>query len=251
MIKALMLLSLSTLLPLLPARAVRPAAWRAAQYQHVSSELLHPSRGPLTGAPPCLSSLTKSGRGHEASWSLGSYEAGGMCLQVSLALDRNPDEPCYKLLFNEAERGKMGHMLLAAGEQYSALRGMRIREDLRGCGYSKLLLSIWLEMCIRARLTPRTRVINKPLLSLSLSSFGFLPSNRRGRVVSITPAVRLRDCKRGDALQAGRSTYVRTDFEAPSEEDLKAAVQKILCVDQLETAAPDALRQALTLRVCS
>lgn len=157
MIKALMLLSL--LLPLLPARAVRPAAWRAAQYQHVSSELLHPSRGPLTGAPPCLSSLTKSGRGHEASWSLGSYEAGGMCLQVSLALDRNPDEPCYKLLFNEAERGKMGHMLLAAGEQYSALRGMRIREDLRGCGYSKLLLSIWLEMCIRARLTPRTRYV--------------------------------------------------------------------------------------------
>ena len=70
-------------------------------------------------------------------------------MQARLALDRNPAEPCCKLMFvggRSGQREKLGHMLLACDEDGSALRGMRIREDLRGRGLSKLLLAVWLRL---------------------------------------------------------------------------------------------------------
>ena len=98
---------------------------------------------------------------------------------VTLQLDRNPDEPCCKLLFRvDGDGSKVGYMLLACEEDCSSLRGMWISESLRGCGLSKELLAVWLRLCRLARLQPTTRTINKPLLSLSLSRFGFAPRSR-------------------------------------------------------------------------
>jgi hypothetical protein len=199
-------------------------AWRSLQ--SVPATLLQGERGSLQGAPPCLATLQKVGKGHDAAWLLGTYHDEELDMQVKLALDRNPHEPCCKLQFACAERGKLGHMLLACGENHSALRGMRIREDLRGRGYSKVLLAIWITMCLEASLTPCTRTINKPLLSLSLASFGFTPTNQRGRIVSVSSATRLRDCEQTHTFVPGRTTYVRTEFEPPADaQQLRAAAE--------------------------
>jgi hypothetical protein len=44
------------------------------------------------------------------------------------------------------------HLLLACGEGSSALRGMLVREELRGNGLSRLLLAVWLRLCACAQL---------------------------------------------------------------------------------------------------
>ena len=80
---------------------------------------------------------------------------------------------------------RIGFMLLASEEKSSALRGMEINKALRGRGLSKVLLAIWLQACISAGLTPRTRTINKPLLSLTLQRFGFSPRNRRAQRIEV------------------------------------------------------------------
>eukprot|EP00964_Phaeocystis_antarctica_P143925 scaffold109585_cov63-Phaeocystis_antarctica.AAC.1 len=180
-----------------------PPAWRATQLAELG--------GQVQGAPPCLSSLTKVGRrqGQRAAWLLGSYRGSeelGLDLDVLLQLDRNPDEPCCKLLFvrssdavdlsqPEAARrskdrprlDKVGHMLLACDEGESALRGLLVAEELRGRGLSRLLLALWLRLCAEAGVTPTTRMLNKPLLSLSLQRLGFTPVNAERSVVVARP----------------------------------------------------------------
>jgi hypothetical protein len=241
------------------------------------------SRGRLQGAPPCLAGLRKVGKGHEAAWEL-CRVSGDNPMHVTLCLDRNPDEPCCKLLFrtNDGDGGsKIGFMLLACEEHSSSLRGMWISESLRGCGLSKELLAVWLHLCRLAGLQPTTRTINKPLLSLSLSRFGFAPrSKERCLVVHLgearsakqTPAgtglsgrsmivPRDQDCRRSDssgvslALQAGgRTAYVRTAFQiddlgvpeaaAALDREVTAVLGERLT---LLSSAVD-VRKALTLR---
>jgi hypothetical protein len=60
----------------------------------------------------------------------------------------------------------------------SAFRGMWINEDLRGNGLSKIFLAIWLRVCLVAGFSPHTHRIDKPLLSLVLHRFGFVPTSR-------------------------------------------------------------------------
>jgi len=236
--------------PLLTA-AVAPAAWRLLQ--GVPAEVALGASGSLQGAPPCLATLEKVGKGHAAAWRLADFRTEETGMQARLALDRNPAEPCCKLMFvggRSGQREKLGHMLLACDEDGSALRGMRIREDLRGRGLSKLLLAVWLRLCLEAGLTPRTRTINKPLLSLSLAAFGFAPTNQRGMLVRVSAAKRARDCVRSTSAHApGRTAYIRTAFEAPDAATLRAAVDRQLRHGNLELGVPPAaLRRALTLR---
>lgn len=264
------------------AIAKRAPAWRGLQA--VSPELqAEKEHGRLRGAPPCVRTLYKEGQGNEATWRLGSLRYLGPTvpdgtphhpdLQVSLGFDKNPAEPCCKLLFR-ADGLKLGHMLLASGDSCSALRGMRIREDWRGLGLSKLLLATWLHMCSAADLAPRTRTINKPLLSLSLARFGFTPTNQRGELVHVSNAVRLRDCDglkgsartsrkhrshrraastpaaaRGATLK--KKAWVRTELEPPAKEPLAKAVATALHDSKyhlLLEATPSELHRALTLR---
>ena len=225
----------------------RPPAWRAIQSENWSVG--------LHGAPPCLADLDKVGQGHDSRWLLATYRGAEPQFDVFLKLDRNPDEPCYKLHFHppSSARDEVGHMLLAAEEHASALRGMRIAERCRGLGYSQLLLAAWLRMCIDANVNPSTRTINKPLLSLSLARLGFSPANGRGQLVRVTNARRLRDCQRPQIHSEGhaevRSAYVRTTFEAPPATELLIAVERRLESGTFELAASsEALHRALTLR---
>jgi hypothetical protein len=58
---------------------------------------------------------------------------------------------------------------------YSSIMGMFIDESQRGNGLARLFLGIWLTICLRSNALPRSEKINKPLLSLAMSNFGFHP----------------------------------------------------------------------------
>ena len=243
-----------------------PPAWRALQT--VPSELI--GLGKLRESPPCLATLPKVGSGRHAAWTLGAYRRGELELDVRLQLDRNPDEPCCKLLFC-GRGGRIGHMLLACGKDSSSLRGMHISEEMRGRGLSKRLLAIWLAMCLNAGLSPTTRVINKPLLSLSLSGFGFTPleanaftrvevaacrnparqaARRRLRGLDASSRLsQLRDDAERRRGGRGREAYVRTAFCPPVDSAaLEATVGRVLGADFVLDASAEELRRALTLR---
>ena len=145
--------------------------------------------------------------------------------------------------------------MLGAEADASALRGMHVREDLRGRGLSRLLLAVWLALCSEAGLTPATKVINKPYLALTLQRFGFAPTNRRGQVRVFPGTRRLQNCRgwqdeRGSpAAGEFRSTFVRTDFELADAAARDAAVEAALGGERfaLEAGAA-AVRRALALR---
>lgn len=144
----------------------------------------------------------------------------GSKFDVDVALDRNPDEPCCKLLFFEGSN-RVGFMLLASEVNASSLRGMHIRNELRGQGLSRVLLATWISLCTAGDLQPTTRTINKPLLALTLARFGFTPVNGRGHKVRVhvgSRRVQHRCHGRQDesslpATGEYRSAYVRTAFE--------------------------------------
>lgn len=56
---------------------------------------------------------------------------------------------------------------------YSSIMGMYIDEGHRGKGLARYFLGIWLTICLRTNAFPQSEKINKPLLSLVLSNFGF------------------------------------------------------------------------------
>ena len=216
-----------------------PPAWRSLQV--VPPELAN--RGKLTGTPPSLA-LEKVGDryGKKAAWRLGTLTHDELRLDIHLSLDRNPVEPCCMLSFvDQGSATRIGRVLLACGEQESALRGMEIDRAWSGNGLTKLFLACWLRYCLDAGLTPRTRTINKPLLSLSLQRFGFHPIDNSGVTVRIG----------GTGGVEARSALIRTSFALPDERTLETAVDGILSggTTRLRLAAsPVALRRALTLR---
>lgn len=236
-------------LPLLLAASTHaPPAWRALQ---AVPPRTFSERGKLAGTPPCLASLQKVGGGRKAAeWRLGQLEYQPLSqqpLDVNVKLDGNPVEPCCALTFVTASGSRVGRLLLACGEETSWLRGMEIRTELRGRGLSKLLLASWLRLCAVAGLTPRTRVINKPRLSLALARFGFVPVNERGQVVMVGGR---------DSGRPARSAYVRTDFALPEREHGCGAsdgacasnVHRVLGDALQLEASVSAVRSALTLR---
>ena len=203
--------SWASLLSLLLASAPGPA-WRGLQTRSLPSQELRElaEGGKLAGSPPCMAGLTKvAGSPYQnGGWALGEYvhgadlnlnlEVGSKLtrnISVRLQLDRAEHEPCCKLVFfgTRADDGvlpnkaafRVGFVLLASEPDGSALRGMQIDEALRGQGLSKIILGIWVLICLEAGLEPRTRTINKPLLSLSLESLGFKAKNRRAQQIQV------------------------------------------------------------------
>jgi len=224
-----------------------PAAWRALQ--SVPTEL--ENRGKLAGTPPCLASLQKAaGMGRSAAWHLGRLTRDGAELAVLVQLDNNPIEPSCALTFVDEQAGsRIGRVLLVCGENESWLRGMEIREDLRGRGLAKVFIATWLRLCAESGLSPGTRTINKPLISLSLERFGFEPVAADCLPLDECPTVR------GERVTVGqgptqRTASVRTAFKSPADvRSLDMAIDDVLGGDGLRVvASPRALRQALTLR---
>mmetsp|Transcript_72114 Transcript_72114/g.203733 ORF Transcript_72114/g.203733 Transcript_72114/m.203733 type:complete len:207 (-) Transcript_72114:68-688(-) len=127
-----------------------------------------------------LSGLEKVGKGASSFWLVGRYcegqGDGEISFDVGLRPDRNSQSNCLNFVFLAADGKKMGYLLVEnQGPQSSALRGMALSKELRGRGLSKLLLAVWLHVCSAVGARPRTNRIDKPLISLLLRRFGFVP----------------------------------------------------------------------------
>ncbi len=91
-------------------------------------------------------------------------------IRSSASDSRGSKRPRYK---------KVGYLLAKLGAEGSlALRGIHIAEHARGKGLSKLLLSTWILLCRKLRVSPSTCIMDKPLISLALQSIGFVPERK-------------------------------------------------------------------------
>ena len=205
-------------------------------------------------------------RAKNTRWALGVFsmpsrgtdDGEPLIFEVALQPDRAAGRNCLKLVVLEQATGrKVAFLLLensgvnCAGDVHgdghrSALRGLRIDDELRGRGMAKRLVAIWLQLCIVAGVTPHTGQINKPILSHVLTKhFGFVPEG--GVVVQVSDATRRRDCiVERSASQRLETTHVQTCFRAPRRQELDGAVRAALATIEF-SIEPDAvaLRRAL------
>lgn len=107
-------------------------------------------------------------------------------VETELLVAMQPDQGGRKMLFLDKKGQTLGvielETLLEGSEQRSVLRGMLVAEEVRGQGYARLFLSMWLGLCARAGIMPETARINKPLLALTLVRLGFTPLRGRTRL---------------------------------------------------------------------
>jgi hypothetical protein len=158
------------------------------QHIHHVDSLVEESSGFLLG----LDKLEKV-HGNKVWYKLGHVKYGEEKendLIFGIQNHRNPTDNGVSLVFYEASGIKVGYMLIR--NQYihqvlfSDIMGMYIQEGYRGRGIAKICIAIWLQLCLTCRAFPRSEKINKPLLSLVLSKFGFEP-NDGGIDVEISP----------------------------------------------------------------
>jgi len=133
-----------------------------------------------------LDVFEKNGRGNDAWWQVGTYSSGpDRSLIVGIQPHRNPKLNGMSLVFYREDlkgnRVKVGRVLLKNDRipstkfYYSSIIGMEVSTNMRGEGLSKVLIAIWLHICLQTAVYPRAAVMNKPLIALVLSKFGFIP----------------------------------------------------------------------------
>lgn len=131
----------------------------------------------------------KHGKGKEAWWEVATYRCGtNLEISVGIQPHRNPKQNGFSLVFYRGDDIKVGRILLApfANSHYSSLVGMEVNKELRGEGLSKVLIAIWLHICLYTKAAfPRAAKMNKPLIALVLSKFGFVPDDGGTRCVLI------------------------------------------------------------------
>ena len=106
-------------------------------------------------------------------------------IKVALQPNRNPRKNGMRLIMVDERGDRLGFLLMVNTigsnredptkiKMQSSLLGLRIDEKMRGKGYAKVLLAIWIECCLQGKVQAATGKINKPLIALLLKhSFGF------------------------------------------------------------------------------
>ena len=156
--------------------------------------------------------LTKVGSGKTAYWEMGSFhfqqhfDYEQTSIVIAFQPNRNPRKNGMKLLLLDPKtRKKIGFLLMVntipliiesdddtttvvqddskrqpSIRATSTLLGLKVDPSLRGNGWSKWFVALWLHCCLEAKIRPQTGIIHKPLLALVLEHrFGFLPTTRR------------------------------------------------------------------------
>eukprot|EP00985_Skeletonema_marinoi_P009494 scaffold4410_cov127-Skeletonema_marinoi.AAC.8 len=135
-----------------------------------------------------LDTFHKNGRGNDAWWEIAEYNCGERSIIVGIQPHRNPKRNGMSLVFYrddlEGNRVKVGRLLLKNDRipssmefYFSSIIGMEVNSRVRGEGLSKVLVAIWLDICLQTECFPRAAMMNKPLISLVLSKFGFIPDD--------------------------------------------------------------------------
>jgi len=178
--------------------------------------------------------IHKVGKGKVAHWDFATYEKDGIALTVALQPHRNPSKNGIKLLLfdssNTVDRAdspkrKVGFLLMinSAQENTSTLLGVFLDPRIRKLGLSKVILAIWLDLCLRSGLAPRTGIMNKPLLALVLQhTFGFAPSSATSSTTDRQRPGVLVEIGRG----GGSSNGSTVEIYAPSVKSLQGVFGK-------------------------
>lgn len=136
-----------------------------------------------------LDAFEKNDRGNDAWWELAKYSSGpDRTIIVGIQPHRNPKLNGMSLVFYrdddlQGNKVKLGRVLLkndlipSTKFYYSSIIGMEVSTDHRGEGLSKVLIAIWLHICLQTGAYPRAKVMKKPLIALGLSKFGFVPDD--------------------------------------------------------------------------
>ena len=169
-----------------------------------------------------LKKLEKMNSKRPIWYKLGAYtphdenSTDDISFMFGLQTHRNPGENGISIVFHETEtEKKLGYMLVRntlgpnknknngnAGKKndeedfimYSSFMGMYIDEEQRGKKLAAKFMAIWLLICLKSNALPLTEIINKPLLSLVLTRFGFLPKdNESGFEVEVCPISNVKD----------------------------------------------------------
>mmetsp|Transcript_9632 Transcript_9632/g.10971 ORF Transcript_9632/g.10971 Transcript_9632/m.10971 type:complete len:251 (+) Transcript_9632:167-919(+) len=121
--------------------------------------------------------LTRIGRGRRAYYRLGQFQDSEKQLKFDIGVRFNYDiqTNAIQLLFCESTRIVLGFILLEIKDLSCALRGMKTSENVRGKGLSYVFVACWLEICKRLNVQPSANRIDKPLICLVLTKFGFKP----------------------------------------------------------------------------
>ena len=201
-------------------------------------------------------SMTKVGKSRLAYWVLGTWSDGhtSSLLKVALQPNRNPAKNGIKLLLLE-EGKRIGYLLMinSPANSESSMLGAFLDPDQRKRGLSKILLGVWMSLCLHGEILPVTGIINKPLLALVLQeTFGFSPGESAGVDVEIsrgpddaivlfssTKAIQGSfsppDIKREKILFAdahakpiGRMVKVQASFRSPPADILRGRVDQII-----------------------
>ena len=136
--------------------------------------------------------LTQMGKGKESYWVIGTYEnSESLNITVGCRPHRNPAKNGIQILFYENifqeetscwRQKKLGFLLMKNSwrERSSSLLGMFLKPTQRGRGMSKVCLSVWIWLSLKASVTPETGIIRKPLLALILQhTFGYVDSTKK------------------------------------------------------------------------
>ncbi len=189
--------------------------------QIAMDKTLNASEPIILGYMNDLTKLEKMNKKRPIWYKLGKYnnnlDAEDMSFLFGIQTHRNPSENGLSLVFHEEKtHTKIGYMLirntigpkkgaskvLGEGKNnggdnfilYSSFMGMYIDEGQRGKKLATKFMSIWLLMCIKSNAIPLTEIINKPLLSLVLTNFGFIPKDdESGIEVEVCPISNIQD----------------------------------------------------------
>lgn len=139
-----------------------------------------------------LEHFRKFGKGEDSWWEIGRYNRDNApAIIIGISPHRNPIRNGISLVFYNENGLKLGRMLLKNSStsmpdpvSYSCIVGMEVKHSERGQGLSKLFVAIWLKICLATNSYPRAAVMNKPLISLVLMHFGFIPQ-RGGTCVKL------------------------------------------------------------------
>jgi pentatricopeptide repeat protein len=187
-----------------------------------------------------LKAFRKCGKSSEPWWEIGRYSINCDSIDNTVSYDqpcgrsrsiiigiqphKNPFRNGLSLVFfDEASRVKLGRMLLRNESSRLSLRdtnqlslvGMEVNKERRGEGLSKVFVAMWLRICLDTNTYPRAAVMNKPLISLVLMGFNFVPQNGGSRV----ELIRLHS---GSNIENGDSDYnPHFALYSPSAKSLK------------------------------
>jgi hypothetical protein len=179
-----------------------------------------------------LRKLEKMAAKRHMWYKVGTYTAldkndkNDISFSFGIQTHRNPSENGLSLVFHEEETNqKLGYMLIrnnvgqkqnsgnhdTKGKEsedgfvlHSSFMGMYIYEGQRGKKLAKKFMATWLLMCLKSDALPSTEIINKPLLSLVLTNFGFIPKDDdSGIEVEVCPISSVQDKPQDNNIAIG------------------------------------------------